>query len=104
MSDQTTIPKARTIVDGDGYWWAIFHGEDIPEDVLREEAEAVTGDGALVVETWHLRFVPRVKWCSRHDGWGCDNEGEWHNHWFEVKPGTDTAHTVARTVRDEQFR
>lgn len=85
----------RVMVDHDGNWWAIFKGEDIPEVDLRVAAENVSGDGPLIVETWHLTYQPRVKWCGKYD-WACDNEGEWHAHWTAARPGPNTAHTLVR--------
>ncbi|KAB2809245.1 hypothetical protein F9L07_19585 [Pimelobacter simplex] len=32
---------------------------------------------------------PRVKWCERIDGFGCDENGDWHRHWSAVKPNAN---------------
>jgi len=48
----------------------------------------------ILVEEVHLDYKPRVMYCSNYDGFGCDYDGEWHSHWFEVRGGTDTAYTL----------
>jgi len=49
----------------------------------------------------HMIYRPRIKNCSQWDGWGCDNEGEWHGHWFAVRSNDDPAthFTMAQQVR-----
>ena len=68
-------------------WGVIAERADVPHVRLAEAITQTYGSewDRLVVEVQHLTFVPRIKWCSRRDGFGCDNEGEWHSHWFEVK-------------------
>jgi hypothetical protein len=80
----------------DGGWAAILEGHNLPQSVLdRAEVEMIgePDDGWFTkVEEVYLEWVPRVKWCSRYplsDGFGCDNEGQWHGHWFAVQ---DTPH------------
>jgi hypothetical protein len=94
----------------DGGWAAILEGHNLPQTVLdRTEVEMIgepddgwftevemigePDDGWFTeVEEVYLEWVPRVKWCSRYplsDGFGCDNEGQWHGHWFAVQ---DTPH------------
>lgn len=87
----------KSIVTNDGTWWAITPGEVTDEAVLREMAESVgpADVGILITEVWHLHYQSRVKNCGDH-GDACDMEGEWHSHWHAVKPGQDTAHTLAR--------
>lgn len=45
----------------------------------------------LVTEEVFLVFKPRIKNCRDYDGWGCDQNGEWHGHWFPVKENDDPA-------------
>ena len=45
-------------------------------------------------------YSPRVKWCERLDGFGCDLNGEdFHGHWYAVKPGPGTAWTLIREAQ-----
>jgi len=93
-------PTDIVTTDGDG-WARIHKGHGLDKEMLREDVIHNVDDQrvgeVLVVEEVHLSYTPRVKWCSRHsDGWGCDHEGEWHGHWFAVRPGADTAFTLAR--------
>lgn len=78
-------------------WGTIIPGHNLDPDALREAVTHEQGGGfsTLHVEEAFLSYMPRVKRCSRYDGWGCDNEGEWHAHWFAVKPHPAAAFTVA---------
>jgi hypothetical protein len=83
----------------DGEWGLVFEGHDLDEADLLREMASEGYCAPLTVQEVHFMYRPRVKNCSQYDGWGCDNEGEWHAHWFEVKPGTGTAFTVAHGAR-----
>ncbi|SDH55080.1 hypothetical protein [Microbacterium sp. 77mftsu3.1] len=79
---------------------AILLGHGLPlDEVIAAEADIL---GPLepkferVISEVHFAYTPRVKHCSRLDGWGCDQEGEWHGHFYEVKPAAGTAHTLVR--------
>lgn len=103
----TTVPDYSNIwcelVDIDGRYVSgsgvIIAGDDVsPESIVAALRDWHGDDPFRVVsEVQHLNYMPRVKWCSRHDGFGCDNEGDWHGHWFGVKhnPGSGCCHTVA---------
>ena len=88
------------IVTDDG-WGVIFEGHGL--DVLALEVEMRKTFGycdEFTIKTSEVNFTyhPRVKHCSRFDGWGCDEEGEWHKHWFACKPSPGTAFTIAHPV------
>lgn len=58
-----------------------------------------------VITEVNFHFVPRIKWCSKLGGFGCDEEGEWHGHWTEVQPAlgdTHTKFTLIRQVTDRE--
>ena len=79
------------MVEDNGYA-AILRGHGLSQDVIDAAEESMIGKPAEdyfteVEEVW-FDWVPRVKWCSRHPlsgGWSCDQEGDWHGHWFEVR-------------------
>lgn len=87
----------------DGYvsgWGVILPGADIAEEALLAALRDYHGDDveSYISDVQHLHFMPRVKWCSNYDGWGCDNEGEWHGHWLSVKhndAAADCCYTLA---------
>lgn len=86
---------------GDRYvsgWGLIWHAPEVPRDVIERVVIREHGDDwdHLIIEVQHLNRVPRVKNCSNYDGFGCDQEGEWHGHWFGVKhnPASDCCHVV----------
>lgn len=84
------------IVTSEG-WARIHQGHELDRDLLLADlasAQVPLQGDVLRVHEAHFAYKPRVKWCSNFDGYGCDQEGEWHGHWFEVKPGPDTAFTV----------
>ena len=68
-------------------WGAIIKGADVAQEALAAALRDYHSRDTfrVVSEVQHLHYVPRVKWCSRHDGFGCDSEGDWHGHWFGVK-------------------
>lgn len=79
------------MVEDNGYA-AILRGHGLPANALEAAEASMIGkpdDGWFTqVEEVCFDWVPRVKWCSRHPlsaGWSCDQEGEWHGHWFEVR-------------------
>lgn len=86
------------IVNDDHGWHRIHKGHNLDRDMLRadlEEAVDLQRIGTeLVVKEVYLRYVPRVKWCERLDGWVCDDQGQWHSHWTEVKPTPERAMTI----------
>ncbi|MFC5930892.1 hypothetical protein D6T64_11925 [Cryobacterium melibiosiphilum] len=87
----------------DGSTMYAFTGVGHSDADLIETVRALEDDDDLhgmfldVTEgTWG--WSPRFKHCSNHDdGWGCDNEGEWHRH-YSVNYGHDPVTGV--TVRN----
>lgn len=69
----------------------IHMGHDLDAEKLLADLSWSIGEAPpgrqLSVTQERFAFQPRVKWCSRHDGFGCDNEGEWHSHWFAARTG-----------------
>lgn len=109
---ETTIPQYDSIwcelrtdsgeyVSGHGI--ILRGGAHAPETILAALRHS-EGDDATIraSEVQHLHRMPRVKNCSKYDGWGCDLEGEWHGHWFGVKhnPASDCCHTLALPAYD----
>lgn len=72
--------------------------EELLADLLHNYGDPPPGHD-LHVDEWHLGYAPRVKWCGQY-GWPCDHEGEWHGHWYAVKPGQDTAFSAVSWQRD----
>lgn len=85
----------KVMVDRNGVWWAVLPGQRHSLEMMHSAAlELGTGD-ELVVKVEHLAYTPRIKWCGRQD-WPCDQEGDWHGHWFDVSPSPTSAHTLVR--------
>lgn len=87
-------------------WCRIHNGHGLDRGELLADLAECGGssrrDGEeFIVEQVHLYYQPRVKWCGRHDE-ACDNEGEWHGHWFATRPSTDTAFTLVYWGRPEE--
>jgi len=97
------VKYPANFVDDDGVWWVILQGHKLDHDVIERELPRHLGEKfpeqvLITVEEW-FRYVPRVKWCSSLDGFGCDQEGEWHGHWTGVIQNESNPHckfTVAR--------
>lgn len=97
-----TKPTYPTDIVTDDGWARIHQGHGIARDVLSDDLGRHQPDDRepeLHVTEAHFHYMPRVKRCSDYDGYGCDQEGEWHAHWFEVKPGPGTAFTLARWAK-----
>lgn len=82
-----------TLMCTDNGYAALMQGHNLDPAEIAAVEESHLGkpdDGWFTkVEEVFYDWVPRLKWCSRHPqsgGWGCDQEGEWHGHWFEVLP------------------
>lgn len=76
------------------------HGHDA--DSIRDcMSHAIgTSDGYATEEVW-LTFQRRVKWCSRTPGgtgFSCDDEGEWHSHWWPGRRNPEHPENGAYTV------
>lgn len=87
-------------VSSDTGWNRIHVGHDLDAAGLAEDWEANHGPAphGIITQQVHLLYAPRVKHCSKYDGVGCDSEGEWHGHWYQVAPSPDTAFTLVRDV------
>jgi hypothetical protein len=83
---------------------ALFQGHNLDPAYVEAESKWVIGEYPgyeLHVTEQYYRWVPRVKNCRDHpagDGWGCDNEGEWHGHWFPVRKTEDTRYHYTEAV------
>jgi hypothetical protein len=83
----------------------IHKGHALPPDAVLDDARVAFGDviASVRVEEVHFRHVPRVRWCERLDGFGCDRAGDWHGHWTAVRAGTPrAAFTVAWPVYEQR--
>lgn len=84
------------MVTDDG-WLRIHEGHNLSREALeydlRERGHARPDGTELHVDEWHLGYAPRVKWCAQY-GWPCDQEGEWHGHWYHVQPNDRSAFTA----------
>lgn len=75
-------------------WGLLLKGHGLDPEPLITAADRALGEDS---EDWDVQerfyhWVPRVKNCVDHpygDGTGCEQEGEWHGHWFEVQPTAD---------------
>jgi hypothetical protein len=95
----------NSIVDDGGNWGVILQGHNLPLHVVQNAAYDILGPdcGTLNITEQHLAWKPRVKWCRNYDGSGCDLEGDWHSHWFALRPSHSRAlqFTVAYPRRGE---
>ena len=95
-----TMNRVFWMVDYDGKSWTAIRG-DLTDDA--NEMRAVAGlpdDAPIESKVEHAGYSPRVKWCERLDGFGCDLNGEdFHGHWYAVKPGPGTAWTLIREAQ-----
>lgn len=85
----------------DNGWERIHCGHGLSAAVLERDLRTFGGQTPragqqLMVEQVWMRLVPRVKWCAQLNGFGCDQEGEWHQHWEGTRPGTGQPFTLAR--------
>jgi hypothetical protein len=98
IGERTTVMEYPTDIVNDYGWGRIHRGHNLTLDMLQRdmvEHHGYPAEGqSMRIEEVHMRYVPRVKWCERLDGWPCDDEGEWHSHWTAVRPGQDTAFTL----------
>lgn len=82
----------------------IHEGHGLTATELRDDLNYAIGPRQpylIDIEQVWLRYQPRVKWCERIDGIGCDMNGDWHGHWSQVRKGTPgCAYTVVRPVRE----
>jgi hypothetical protein len=81
----------------------LFRGHGL--DPFEVEAEVMQGLGnfpgyEVHVTEEHYTYVPRIKHCSRWDGWGCDQDGEdFHGHWFAIKPTDDPRNQFTQALQ-----
>jgi hypothetical protein len=80
----------------DNGWARIHEGHGLPVGELREDLVQNLGspiDGQeLCTEEIHFGYVPSIKWCG--DYGACEQEGEWHSHWYQERPGDDNRFTI----------
>lgn len=91
------------IVYHSGSWSRIHRGHNLTRDKLQSDFRNSHGlDVAPLLNFTEVYFgyVPRIKGCEKY-AWPCDDEGEWHNHWYEIKPNPDplTHFTVVSEFR-----
>jgi hypothetical protein len=85
------------MVTEDG-WTRLHRGhkldrDDLRDDLVHNQGEPLPGHD-LHVDEWNLGYAPRVKWCEQY-GWPCNQEGDWHAHWYQAKPSESNAFSVA---------
>lgn len=88
-----------TTLDDPFFSAAVLRGHGLDrgevERALTERYGRDEESDVLVTDEQYWRLTPRIKNCEAYTGWGCDNEGEWHKHWVEIKPHPDFAITLA---------
>lgn len=93
------------IIDDAGHWGVILRGHNLPLHTVMIAADDILGrdHGPLHLTEVFFTYKPRVKWCGNY-GSSCDIEGEWHNHWFEVRPSMSESlkFTTAYPVKEAQ--
>lgn len=96
--------KYPTYIHTDEGAAALFRGHNLDPSVVEFETADILGESpgyeCHVTEQFY-RWVPRVKNCADYpggDGWGCDNAGEWHGHWFPVRKTDDPAYHYTEAV------
>lgn len=73
---------------------------DLIETVRALEDDADMGGTFLDVTEGAWGWSPRFKNCSNHDdGWGCDNEGEWHRHFSQNYGHDPMTVVIVRTFK-----
>ncbi len=74
------------IVTDDG-WGRIHEGHHLNLADLVADLNSARGIDAqdVKVEEVHLTYQHRVMWCEKY-GDPCESNGEWHAHWYPVKP------------------
>lgn len=97
------VEYPTSIVTDDG-WGVIFQGHGLALAEILAGLDPEPSQGVPEVREVHMAFVPRVKHCSKYDGWGCDQEGEWHSHWFATKPGVGTEFTIVHQTFPARVR
>lgn len=89
-----------TDIVNDNGWGRIHKGHNLDRLALLVDLENSLWqppNTRMIVQEVYFRWIPRVKWCGRYD-FPCDNEGEWHSHWVEVRPNLEAAFTVVNWV------
>ena len=76
-------------------WGVIARGHGLTTeqqaDAIRECDPAMLpqANQMIVAQEEHFGFAPRVKWCGERYGSSCDQEGDWHGHWYALKANDD---------------
>lgn len=72
-------------------WSVIMRGHGLTPAQVDEQVKAF--DPGLVAtgvtEEEYFGYMPRVKNCGDRLGTNCDNDGEWHGHWYALKANDD---------------
>lgn len=78
------------------------HGLDpkMLEADLESECDMQRIGERLLISEERLAYRPRIKWCERLDGFGCEENGEWHGHWEPVRENGELF-TVVQWASDE---
>lgn len=99
MTEQppTAEIDARLVYWNDHGLGLILRGHGHDPDTMQALGQRDLGAAVIVEEHW-LDWTPRIKWCGNRD-WPCDNEGEWHGHWFPCKPTPGAEWTVLLPYR-----
>lgn len=69
-------------------WGVILQGHDLPQTEIAAALEDEVGPppAGQAVQSTELHFhYSWLKHCGNVD-FPCDNDGEWHGHWFSVQP------------------
>ena len=74
----------------------LHRGHGLERSLLLADLIAHGGSGLglrdnyqMVVREQFLTIIPRVKCCSQHAPWPCEEEGSWHRHWAPIQPSAD---------------
>lgn len=76
-------------------WGVIARGHNLtPEqhlEVIRDyDAAMLPAKGHTIqAAEVHFGYSPRVKWCGDRYGSSCDQEGDWHGHWYDLRANDD---------------
>lgn len=103
MTDQTTQADVKAhlawmhVADREGRA-AVIPGRGHSLAQIEAAAEPLLGPGPYEVHETFLQYTPRVMWCERIDGFGCDSNGDWHGHWSAVKQNPFHPDANAQTI------
>ena len=76
-------------------WGVIAEGHKLSEAeqlaAIREYDEGLTPTEGQTInaEEVYFGYSPRVKWCGDKFGASCDQDGDWHPHWYAIRANND---------------